>query len=58
MTGFPLTAASVLWYIADLSAESPLFDIDLWDLCFPLSFITGSIPANATSFSVSDFATG
>ena len=25
--------------------------MDLWDLCFPLSFITGSIPANATSFS-------
>ena len=35
----------------DLSAESPLFDMDLWDLCFPLSFMTGSIPANATSFS-------
>jgi hypothetical protein len=51
MTGLPLIAESVHCYIADLNAESPLFDIAFWDLCVPISFMAGTIAANATSFS-------
>ncbi|QRF76477.1 hypothetical protein Thermo_01999 [Thermoplasmatales archaeon] len=36
--------------MAVLSMESPLLDMDLSDQIFLLSYITGSMPENATSF--------
>jgi hypothetical protein len=50
--GLDFLAARVLRYIADLSNGSTRFDIDFSDLCFLLSPLTESVPADPACYSL------